>query len=260
MKDVQNSRDHRGIEIQRVGVKEVHLPLRIVQRDGGVQSVLGNVTLSASLPRDFRGTHMSRFLEILTRWSREGLSSGRMKAVLAEVCERLAARRAEMVIRFKYFLPRTAPVSRQVSFLDYDCEFAAALEGGRFTFTLGVEVPVTTLCPCSREISAAGAHNQRAVVRVRLRSRGEYPWIEDVVELVEPMGSSEIYPLLKREDEKFVTEKAYRNPKFVEDVVRDVVLALRQDPRLTWFEVEAESYESIHNHSAFAYFKEGDGC
>lgn len=257
MKDVQNLEDFRGIEIQRVGVKDVHLPLRIAQRAGGVQSVLGNVTLSVNLPQHYRGTHMSRFLEVLMKWSEEGLTSPRMRAVLAEVREKLAAHRSDMTIRFKYFLPKRAPISGNQSFLDYDCEFTGTLDDRGFIFTLGVEVPVTTVCPCSKEISEFGAHNQRSLVRVRLRSKpGQYLWIEDVVEMVEPQGSCQIYPLLKREDEKFVTESAYQNPKFVEDVVRDTVLALRRDPRIIWFEVESESFESIHNHSAFAYFCE----
>lgn len=254
---MQKLEDFRGIEIQRVGVKDVHLPLRIAQKEGGVQSVLGNVTLAVNLPQHYRGTHMSRFLEVLMKWSREGLTSRRMRAVLDEVQQKLEARRSDLDIRFKYFLPKAAPVSGNQSFLDYDCEFSGSLDEAGFTFTLGVEVPVTTVCPCSKEISEYGAHNQRSLVRVRLRSRpGEYLWIEDVVEMVEPQGSCEIYPLLKREDEKYVTETAYQNPKFVEDVVRDTVLALRRDPRITWFEVESESFESIHNHSAFAYFSE----
>lgn len=260
MKDVQNSFDPRGIALQQVGVKDVHIPLLIQQRDGGTQQVLGRVRLAVDLPHQYKGTHMSRFLEVLMRWSTEGLSSRRLGVVLAEVRDKLEAERAEMQVSFKYFLPKTAPVSGSRSVLDYDCEFAGSLRGERFEFELGVELPVTSVCPCSKEISAYGAHNQRAVIRVRCRFRpGQYLWIEDVVDLIEGLGSAEIYPLLKREDEKFVTEQAFDHPKFVEDILRDVVTALRREPRVAWFSAECESYESIHNHSAFARHVEETG-
>lgn len=258
MKDVQSAFDPRGIAIQKVGVKDVHVPLLIQQRDGGTQQVLGCVRLAVDLPQHYKGTHMSRFLEVLMRWSAEGLTSRNLRAVLAELREKLSAARAEIQVRFKYFLPKTAPVSGSRSVLDYDCEFAGFLEGDHFEFQLGVELPVTTVCPCSREISDYGAHNQRAVVRVRCRFRpGQYLWIEDLVDRVERLGSEEVYPLLKREDEKLVTERAFDNPKFVEDVLRDVVVELRQEQGIVWFSTECESFESIHNHSAFAYHVEG---
>ncbi|MGE5554200.1 MAG: GTP cyclohydrolase FolE2 [Betaproteobacteria bacterium] len=260
MKDVQNDFDSRGIALQKVGVKDVHIPLLIQQRGGGIQQVLGRVRLSVDLPRQYKGTHMSRFLEVLMRWSTEGLSSRKLRAVLAELKEKLQAERAEIQVRFKYFLPKIAPVSGSPSVLDYDCEFAGFLEGSHFDFQLGVELPVTSVCPCSREISAYGAHNQRAEIRVRCRFRpGQYLWIEDLVELIEKQGSAEVYPLLKREDEKYVTEHAFDNPKFVEDILRDVVVALRRESRVVWFEAEVEAYESIHNHSAFGYHVERVG-
>ncbi|MGE5507483.1 MAG: GTP cyclohydrolase FolE2 [Chitinophagales bacterium] len=260
MKDVQSSFDPRGIAIQKVGVKEVHVPLLLKERDGGIQQVLGRVRLAVDLPQHYKGTHLSRFLEVLMRWSAEGLSSRQLRAVLEELCARLQAERAELGVQFKYFLPKLAPVSHSRAVLDYDCEFQASLAGGRFDFVLGVEAPVTSVCPCSREISAYGAHNQRAVIRTRCRFHpGQYPWIEDLVELIEGQGSAEVYPLLKREDEKYVTERAFENPKFVEDILRDVVGSLRGEPRIAWFEVECESYESIHNHSAFAYHVEEPG-
>jgi GTP cyclohydrolase I len=260
VKDVQNTFDPRGIAIQKVGVKEVHVPLYIEQRDGGTQQVLGCVRLAVDLPRHYKGTHLSRFLEVLMQWSKEGLSSRKLRGVLGELKEKLNAERAEIRVQFKYFLPKRAPVSQSESVLDYDCEFSASLEGDRFDFRLGVELPVTSLCPCSREISAYGAHNQRAVIRARCRFRpAHFLWIEDLVERLEKQGSAEVYPLLKREDEKFVTERAYENPKFVEDLLRDVVAALREEERILWFEVECESYESIHNHSAFAYHAEDRG-
>lgn len=255
MKDVQSLADLRGITIQKVGVKDVHLPLRIMQRSGGVQQVLGNVTLAAELPHNFKGTHMSRFMEVLMKWSEAGLSSRESRRVLEEAAAKLEAERVEMSISFKYFLQKKAPVSGQASVLDYDCEFTCSLDKDHFDFILGVKVPVTSLCPCSKEISQYGAHNQRASISIRLRSH-PYLWIEDVVDKAERLGSCEIFPLLKREDEKHVTEQAYENPKFVEDILRDAVLSLREDSRIYWFEVNCESFESIHNHSVYAFHTE----
>lgn len=257
MTDVAAGRDDRGVTIQRVGVKDVHLPAQIRRKEGGYDSVVAHVSLSAELPHQFRGTHMSRFLEVLFRWSQRPVASPDIRAMLHEVRERLQAPSAHILMRFKYFLPKRAPVSGAESYLDYNCEFDGSLSAQGYVFTLGVEVPVTCLCPCSREISTQGAHNQRGMLRVRVRYAPEQMiWIEDLVAELERHGSAQIYPLLKREDEKYVTEQAYGNPKFVEDVVRDVVVALRGDSRITWFEVECESYESIHNHSVYAYRQE----
>jgi GTP cyclohydrolase I len=257
MKDVAAAEDVRGITIQRVGVKDVHLPARIRRKDGGHNSVLARIDMSVELPHQFRGTHMSRFLAILSAWGEQPIGITDLHEMLSEARSRLDARRAEAVMTFKYFLPKQAPVSQAQSALDYDCSFHGLVEDDVFVFTLGVEVPVTLLCPCSREISAHGAHNQRGVIRVSLRCPpGQFIWIEDLVPMLEAQGSSQIYALLKREDEKFVTEQAYGNPKFVEDVLRDVVAALRADQRVVWFRAECESYESIHNHSAYAMQEE----
>lgn len=257
LKDVQMSRDYRGIEIQKVGVKNVHLPLRIEQKEGGYQTVLGNISLTANLPRHYKGTHMSRFMEILMEWSQRGLSVRQLHGVLEEAKEKLHAKRSEMTVLFKYFVPKLAPVSKNQSLLDYDCEFTASLNGHTYDLILGVVLPVNSLCPCSKEISAYGAHNQRGLIKVSVRFKPkEYLWIEDLIALVEQQGSCQIYPLLKREDEKYVTEHAYDNPKFVEDILRDTILALRGEPKVTWFEVEVENFESIHNHSAYAYHNE----
>jgi len=253
MRDVQNFPDLRGINIQKVGVKDVHLPLQIAAREGGWQSVLGIVSFSVALPMQFKGTHMSRFMEVLLPWSRKPISNVEILAILKETCEALSAQRADISIRFKYFVPRIAPVSGKESILDYNCSFEGTLDGKRHSFAMGVEVPVTSCCPCSKEISEYGAHNQRAMIRARVKfSSAGFLWLEDLIELLESEGSCEIYPLLKREDEKYVTEAAYDNPKFVEDILRDVVIRLRNEPRVRWFEVECESMESIHNHSAFA--------
>ncbi len=256
MKDVQNSPDERGIEIQKVGIKDVRLPLQIEQKVGGSQTVLGRVTFSVNLPHNYKGIHMSRFMEVLMSWNERGLSARRLRAVLQDVKDKLSAERSEIDIRFKYFIPRPAPMSGQAGLLDYDCQFLASL-GRRYDFTLGVTAPVTSLCPCSKEISRYGAHNQRGRITTRMRFRQhEYLWIEDVVTLLENQASSQVFPLLKREDERYVTERAYDNPKFVEDMLRDTVLALRAEPMVSWFEVECENFESIHNHNAYAFHDE----
>lgn len=254
MKDVAMAPDQRGVPIQRVGVKDLHLPLLIKRKESGFQSVLGNVTVSVELPQHYRGTHMSRLVEIVSKWSDKPLSGHSIKLMLQQIRDALTATRANITVKFKYFLQKKAPVSNRTSALDYDCEFTGSLSDEGFDFILGVEVPVTALCPCSKEISDRGAHNQRGVIRTRIRyERETFYWIEELVSQMESVGSCEIYPLLKRSDEKYVTEKAYDNPKFVEDVLRDAVLLLRSDPSVRWYEIECETFESIHNHSAFAY-------
>jgi GTP cyclohydrolase I len=260
VKDVAAARDDRGITIQRVGVKDVHLPVQIRRKEGGYSQVLGRIGLSVELPQDYRGTHMSRFLEILFTWSRQPIAGADLAQMLREACEKLGAQRAEVGLAFKYFLTKRAPVTGAESALDYDCSFHGLLDGSNYLFTLGAEAPVTSLCPCSKEIADGGAHSQRAVIRVRVRyPPTEMIWIEDLVALVEQQGSAQIYPLLKRPDEKFVTDQAFEHPKFVEDIVRDTVALLRADGRITWFQVECESFESIHNHSAFAFQEETVG-
>jgi len=257
VKDVAASADTRGITVQLVGVKDVHLPVRVRRKGAGFDNVLARIDFGVELPHHFRGTHMSRFVDILFRWSQKPISKPDLQDMLREACERLDARRARIEVAFKYFITKRAPVSQSEGALDYDCRFEGVLNGDDYTFTLGVEVPVTICCPCSREISEHGAHNQRAIIRARLRYRPEVMvWIEDLVALLEQQGSAEIFPLLKREDEKFVTERAYENAKFVEDVVRDAVGLLRADPRIIWFQVTCESLESIHNHSVYAFQEE----
>ncbi len=260
MRDVAASPDPRGITVQRVGVKDVHLPVRIRRQAGGFDSVLARIDLAVELPHHFRGTHMSRFVDILFQWSQKPISKVDLEEMLREACERLSARRAQIVVAFKYFIVKRSPATNSESALDYDCTFEGVVEDGEYAFTMGVEVPVTILCPCSKEISRHGAHNQRAIIKVRLRYAPDVMvWIEDLVSLLEGQGSAEIYPLLKREDEKVVTELAYENAKFVEDVVRDVVGLLRADPRVLWFQVSCESLESIHNHTVYAFQEEGRG-
>lgn len=256
MIDVQNMKDDRGIEIQRVGVKDVNLPFQIRMKNGGLQQVQGKVTISVSLPHQFKGTHLSRFMELLMAWSEKPIAGKEIRQLLAELCANLEVAAAEISLKFRYFLPLMAPVSQTVGYLDYLGEFKGSLiqPENLFDYQLGAEIPVLSLCPCSKEISRFGAHNQRAVIRtmVRFSYPGKILWLEELIDLLKEQGSCPVYPVLKREDEKYVTETAYQNPKFVEDILRDSVIALRSEPRIKWFQVEVESFESIHNHSAFA--------
>lgn len=254
MRDVAAERDERGITIQRVGVRDIHLPVMIREKAGGKARVLGVFDATVELPHHDRGTHMSRFVEILNRWSRRAVAMPEMREMLAEIRARFDAYAAQIRLGFVYFLEKRAPATGEPCPLDYPCSFTASCIADDWDFLLGVEVPVLTVCPCSREISDYGAHAQRAVIRVSLRQRGDaIVWLEDLIPMLEAQGSEQIYPMLKRADEKLVTERSYQTPKFVEDVVRDSVLALRALPGVEWFSVECESFESIHNHSAYAY-------
>ncbi len=254
MKDVQNGADQRGIAIQKVGVNDVHLPFFIKTKDGAFQPVLAKIKFTVDLPMEYKGTHMSRFIEILSEWSQKPIAEKEMERVLDEALEKLQARSAYLQIKFKYFIKKQAPVSKKESLLDLDCAFIGEKKlGEAFSFTLGTAVAFTSLCPCSKEISRYGAHNQRGVMQVKIKySPDAIVYIEDLAALMEAQASCPVYPLLKREDEKFVTERAYENPKFVEDILRDLVLAMRSLTSVTWFSVECENYESIHNHNAYA--------
>lgn len=259
MQDIQKDTDRRGIEIQKVGIKEAHLPFLIKMKDGDFQQVLARIQFTVSLPAFYKGTHMSRFLEILNPWSRKPVAEREMELILAEAMENLSASAAELSIYFKYFMAREAPVTRQKSYLDLDCCFRGTKKSGQpMDFELSIEVPVTSLCPCSKAISAHGAHNQRSLIRVKVRFSPGYAciYIEDLARLMEAQASCPVYSLLKREDEKYVTERAYENPKFVEDMLRDSILALRRLDGLAWFALECENFESIHNHNAFARHEE----
>lgn len=259
MQDVQNREDARGIAIQRVGIKDAHLPFQIKTKEGGFQQVLACIRFTVALPKEYKGTHMSRFLEILMPWSQKPLAEQEMERMLTEAMEHLDAEEAEVEMAFKYFVEKQAPVSGGKSILDLDTTFMGRKRRGEtMQFRLGLAVPFTSLCPCSKEISQYGAHNQRSVARVQVEfEQGvDCIYIEDLAMLMERQGSAPIYPLLKREDEKYVTEAAYENPKFVEDILRDGVLALRALPGLSWFSLECENFESIHNHSAYASHEE----
>lgn len=259
MLDVQNRVDERGIAIQRVGIRDAHLPFLIKTKAGGFQQVLARICFTVALPSEYKGTHMSRFLEILMPWSQKPLAEEEMDAMLTEAIDKLGAKEAAVRLDFKYFIDKVAPSSKRASLLDIDCSFAGTkTRDGAMKFQLGLAVPFTSLCPCSKEISRYGAHNQRSETRVELRFKPGFDciFIEDLTAILEQQGSAPIYPLLKRADEKFVTEQAYENPKFVEDILRDTVLALRGLNGLEYFSVECENSESIHNHNAYASHEE----
>jgi GTP cyclohydrolase I len=251
MIDIQNQKDHRNINIKKVGVKRIKYPIIVLDRAQGTQPVNATISMYVNLPHHFKGTHMSRFVEILNEFRGE-INIRTFHSILEKVREKLRAESAHMEIEFPYFIEKAAPVSGARSHMEYHCSFCGQNNGQKSDFLVGVVVPVTTVCPCSREISNKGAHNQRSIVTVKLRFK-KFFWIEDVIRIIEDSASGEVYSLLKRPDEKFVTEKGYENPMFVEDVVRNVAEQLNCNENFTWYSVEAENYESIHNHSAYAY-------
>ncbi len=239
------------INIKKVGVKGIKYPVIVLDRTNGVQHVNAKINMYVNLPHHFKGTHMSRFIEVLNAY-RGQISIKTFESILKKVKEKLAAESAHMEIEFPYFIEKKAPVSHARSLMEYTCWFHGESNGGKTDFLVGVMVPVTTVCPCSKEISDAGAHNQRSMVAVNVRFR-KFFWIEDLIRLIEDSASGEVFSLLKRSDEKYVTEKAFENPMFVEDVVRSVAVKLNKDTNFTWYSVEAENLESIHYHNAYAY-------
>lgn len=258
MVDIQNLQDHRKIDIQKVGVKGIKYPVTVLDKANGTQHVNATVNMYVNLPHRFKGTHMSRFVEVLNEY-RGQININTFRTILQSIKEKLNAESSHIEIRFPYFVEKTAPVSKAKSLMEYECSFYGESTNGQIDFLVGIAVPVTTACPCSKEISDMGAHNQRSIVRVTLRFK-KFFWIEDVIRLVEESASSEIFSLLKRADEKYVTEAAYQNPMFVEDVVRTVAEKLNVSSNFTWYSVEAENMESIHNHNAYAYIeKVGSG-
>jgi GTP cyclohydrolase I len=250
MIDIQNRRDHRRVEINKVGVKEIRYPITVLDKKHRVQHTVGTVNMFVNLPHHFKGTHMSRFIEILNEY-RGTINIKAISTILDKMKEKLNAESAYLEVEFPYFIEKSAPVSKAKSLMGYTCQLLASLTNGHHSLIVGVTVPVTTLCPCSKEISRRGAHNQRSLVSLRVTFR-KFFWIEDLIRMVEKEASAPVYSLLKRSDEKFVTEKAYQNPMFVEDIVRNVALRLAAHPNITWFSVESENLESIHNHNAYA--------
>ncbi|NMG45509.1 GTP cyclohydrolase I FolE2 [Aromatoleum toluvorans] len=249
--DVQNSKDSRQLAINKVGIKSIRHPIRVSDKSGGVQHTIATFSMYVGLPHNFKGTHMSRFIELLNGNERE-ISVESIEPMLREMVKRLEAETGVIEMSFPYFINKTAPVSGVQSLMDYEVTFVAELrDGGEYVFEMKVVVPVTSLCPCSKKISEYGAHNQRSHVTVTAQTN-DFLWIEELVQLVESQASCELYGLLKRTDEKFVTERAYENPKFVEDMVRDVAGLLNAEARIDRYVVESENFESIHNHSAYA--------
>ena len=248
--DVQSTADLRQIAINRVGIKGIRHPVKVQDKSVGVQHTIATFNMYVHLPHNFKGTHMSRFVEILNRHERE-ISVESFETILREMVVLLEAQSGYIEMSFPYFVNKTAPISGVQSLLDYDVTLIGEMKDGNASVTMKVLVPVTSLCPCSKKISERGAHNQRSHVTITLRTNS-FVWIEDVVRIAEEQASCELYGLLKRPDEKYVTERAYDNPKFVEDMVRDVAAVLNADERIDAYIVESENFESIHNHSAYA--------
>jgi GTP cyclohydrolase I len=251
LSDQQNERDVRGLRIDKVGVRGLRIPLQVRDKaHDNLQNTVATVGMFVDLPKEFKGTHMSRFVEVLNQHG-SVVHVANIPDMLRAMQERLQAQSAHLEMEFPFFLVKRAPVSGKEGVMDYNVRFDATLRGEELDFILTVRCNVTTLCPCSKAIARYGAHNQRGEVTVQVRST-RIVWIEDLIALIESSGSSEMYSLLKREDEKAVTERAYENPVFVEDLVRNVAVKLNTRPDLTWYKVEAENQESIHNHNAYA--------
>ena len=254
MIDTQNQPDFRKIPIDKVGIKGLKYPVKVLDKNRGTQSTVAEISMYVDLPHQCKGTHMSRFVEILHQ-SRTRISLESLTTVLSDMKQILGAKSSHIEITFPYFIRKQAPSTSVSGLMDYTCSIFGSCNADNATdIVLKVAVPVTSVCPCSKEISDCGAHNQRGEVLVSARFK-KLIWIEDVVEIVETAASCDIYSVLKREDEKFVTEKAYNNPKFVEDLARDVAKVLKADDNITWFSVSAENFESIHNHSAYAFIE-----
>jgi GTP cyclohydrolase IB len=261
LEDVQNRPDRRGVAIDEVGVSGIRYPITVWDREQGKQTTVADVAISVGLSADVKGTHLSRFIELLHNHA-DDLTQQSLPSVLRRVQERLGSETAQLTLTFPYFLPRSAPVTGATALMDYNCTFNGRAVGAATTFSLRVAVPVTSVCPCSKAISDYGAHNQRGLITIEVWPRYvddelALVWIEELVEIAETSASSPVFPLLKRADERHVTMQGYDNPVFVEDMVRSVAIALAADPRLSGFTVEAVNDESIHNHAAYARVQQG---
>lgn len=250
IEDVQNTADTRHLAIDKVGIKAIRHPVVVKDKSGGEQHTVAVFNMYVHLPQHFKGTHMSRFVEILNM-NEHAISIESFETILREMVTRLEAESGHVEMTFPYFVNKAAPISGVKSLLDYEVTFIGEINQGKYDITVKVLVPVTSLCPCSKKISAYGAHNQRSHVTVTALIN-DFIWIEDIIDLVEKQASCELFGLLKRPDEKYVTERAYDNPKFVEDMVRDVAAQLNAEKRIVAYVVESENFESIHNHSAYA--------
>jgi GTP cyclohydrolase I len=253
--DKQSERDDRQLRIDKVGVRGMQFPIQIRDKAHTLQNTVATIGMFVDLPKEFKGTHMSRFIEVLNAHGNV-VHVENITDILYAMQKKLHAVSSHIEMEFPFFLEKRAPVSGMKSLMDYTARFDASAFGKEIDFVLTVKAKVTTLCPCSKAISAYGAHNQRGVVTVQIRSTKAI-WIEDLISTMESSASAELYALLKREDEKAVTERAYENPVFVEDLVRNVALKLNAHPDVTWYKVEAENHESIHNHNAYACIEKG---
>lgn len=248
--DIQSTRDLRQMPINQVGIKDLHFPIR-VQSANGIQHTVAKLSMTVFLPAEQKGTHMSRFVALIEEYN-DVINFTKLNQLTMAMLDKLQSHSGQIHLHFPFFRQKTAPVSGIKSLLDYHVQLSSEINHQQTNNILKVLVPVTSLCPCSKEISQYGAHNQRSHITVTLHCNEDID-IDELIGLIEDQASCQLYGLLKRPDEKFVTERAYENPKFVEDIVRDVALALRQDQRIHRFEVESENFESIHNHSAYAY-------
>ncbi|CAO0820129.1 GTP cyclohydrolase FolE2 [Desulfarculales bacterium] len=254
MIDVQSQPDDRNIAIDKVGVKNIRYPITVLDQANGTQQTVASINMYVNLPHQYKGTHMSRFIELLSEYS-NNINIRNLNDILEEMKRRLVAQSAHIEVEFPYFINKSAPVSGAQGLMEYGVAFTGNLNGKNYDLVVQITAPVTTLCPCSKEISLSGAHNQRGLVRLAVRFK-RFIWIEDLIRLAEHSASSEVFSVLKRDDEQCVTEHAYATPMFVEDVVREVARKLGQDPNITWFAVDSENFESIHNHSAYAYIEQ----
>jgi GTP cyclohydrolase I len=255
--DTQNEPDDRQLAIDRVGVKDLRYPVTVQDKANSTQQTVATISLAVDLPHQYKGTHMSRFIEVLNAHG-PILDVRSMAAIPSKLLKRLNAHEAHVHFQFPFFLEKKAPVTKSKGLMDYEVHFEVNATAEEVDFVVTVEVPVTTLCPCSKAISSHGAHNQRGIVTYSVRF-DEPIWIEDLISLVEKCASAELYSLLKRPDEKFVTEAAYEHPVFVEDLVRNVAARSRDQKNIRWFRVEAENFESIHNHNAYAVIESAPG-
>lgn len=251
MRDVQNERDERNIPINKVGISGLSYPLSVLDRNGEVQHTVANINMYVDLPHHYRGTHMSRFIEIIGR-NNINLRLNELDKILREMKETFDCETSHFEIEFPYFMEKAAPVSKIKSLMEYRCRLEAKMgHNGKLELLMEVKVPVHNLCPCSKEISECGAHNQRGIVTIKAIT-SKLVWFEELIAVAESCSSAPLYTLLKREDEKFITELAYKNPKFVEDTAREAAVELNKNPRIIWYSVEVRNLESIHNHDAYA--------
>ena len=251
LRDIQSEPDYRNLPVDRVGIKDISYPVVVLEKSEGEQHTVAKINMYVNLPHNFRGTHMSRFIEILNK-HRNGISTKKIRQILDDMKSELNAETAHFEIEFPFFLTKEAPISKEPAKMEYQCRLTANSNDDYYSLT--VTVPVLSVCPCSKEISKYGAHNQRSMLSATIRAKDKV-WIEDIIAVAEKSGSSDIYSILKREDEKYITEKSYENPVFVEDIVRNAILELKKIKGVIYVSVESENMESIHNHSAYAFIE-----